>query len=299
LNKTKYFAPHSYAVIIGTGVANQETGYFETTVTIPEADTGEHYLSIEDSETNVIIKIYSESSFVKTSTGISILASCSSTIVGFQVAINGSLLDYYGNGLADETVVLSYAFSGSSAWTPLTSGQTDSNGRYSAVWIPPATGYFIIRAEWAGNATHFGSNNSTAINSITFDGEYVFSVESNSTITELFFNSTDRTLSFNANGDNGTQGYAKIIIAKTLVTDVESMKVYLDGSQVEYTLLSNGDSWCLIINYAHSTNQIVLDLNVNVIPEFPSYLILAIFVTTALFALIIEKKLLHPKSKKT
>jgi hypothetical protein len=42
-----------------------------------------------------------------------------------------------------------------------------------------------------------------------------------------------------------------------------------------------------------------LDLNVNVIPEFPSYLILAIFVTTALFALIIEKKLLHPKSKKT
>jgi len=287
------------AVIIGTAVANQETGYFETTVTIPEADTGEHYLSIEDSETKVIIKIYSESSVVKTPTDISISTSCSSTAVGFQVAINGSLLAASGNGLADKTVVLQYAFEGSTTWTPFTSDQTDSNGRYSAVWIPPATGYFTIKAEWAGDATHFGSNNITAINSITFDGEYVFSVESNSTITELFFNSTDRTLSFNAQGTSGTQGYAKIIIAKTLVTDVENMRVYLDGSQADYTLLSSGDSWCLIINYEHSTHRIVLDLNVNVIPELPPSLILAIFVTAALFALIIKKKLLHPKSKKT
>jgi hypothetical protein len=288
----------SDAVIIGTGVANQETGYFETTVTIPEADTGEHYLSIEDSETKVIIKIYSESASVKTPTYISISPSCSSTVVGFQVEINGSLLDIYGNGLADETVVLQYAFEGSSTWTPFTSDQTDSNGQYSAVWIPPATGYFTIKAEWAGDATHFGSNNITAINSITFDGEYVFSVESNSTITGLFFNSTDETLSFNAQGTSGTQGYAKIIVAKTLVTDVENMRVYLDGSQVDYTLLSTDDSWCLIINYEHSTHQIVLALDVNIIPEFPPSLILTIFVTAALFALIIEK-LLHPKSKKT
>jgi hypothetical protein len=289
----------SNAVIIGTAVANQETGYFETTVTIPTADAGEHYLSIEDSETNLIIKIFSETVLVKTPTGISISTSSSSTAVGFQVEISGSLRDVYGNGLEDETVLLSYSFKGTSTWTPFTSDQTDSYGRYSAIWIPPATGYFTVKAEWEGNATHSGSNNSTTINSITFDGEYVFSVESNSTISELFFNSTDRTLSFNAQGDSGTQGYAKIIVAKTLVTDLENMRVYLDGNQVEYSLLSIDDSWCLIINYEHSTHRIVLDLNVDIIPEFPPSLILAIFVTVALFALIIEKKLLHPKSKKT
>jgi len=32
-------------------------GSFETTVIIPEADPGEHYIAIEDSETRVIIKI--------------------------------------------------------------------------------------------------------------------------------------------------------------------------------------------------------------------------------------------------
>ena len=80
---------------------------------------------------------------------------------------------------------------GTSTWTPITSDQTDSYGRYSATWIPPATGYFTIKAEWEGNSTHIGSNNSATINSITFNGEYVFSVEFNSTINVLFFNSTD------------------------------------------------------------------------------------------------------------
>jgi hypothetical protein len=46
------------AQIIGTSVANQETGYFETTVTVPVASTGEHYLAVEDTETRVMIKIY-------------------------------------------------------------------------------------------------------------------------------------------------------------------------------------------------------------------------------------------------
>jgi len=281
----------SNAEIIGTAVANQETGYFETTVTIPTAETGEHYLSIEDSETNLIIKIFSEPvPVIWIHTDISISTSCSSTVVGFQVEINGSLLDSYGIGLVDETVVLSYIFEGIVSWIPITSDQTDSLGRYSATWIPPATGYFTIKAEWIGNSTHIMSNSTTTISSITFNDEYVFSVESNSTISELFFNSTDRTLSFNAEGEGGTQGYAKVIIADTLVADLESMRVYLDGNQAEYSLLSTDDSLYLIINYEHSTHRVVVDLNMYIIPEFPSALILAITVLIIFVAVTIYRK---------
>jgi len=46
------------AQIIGTAVANQEEGYFETMVTIPASDPGEHYISIEDSETKLILIVY-------------------------------------------------------------------------------------------------------------------------------------------------------------------------------------------------------------------------------------------------
>ena len=45
------------AAIIGSSIANA-TGYIQTTVSIPTASAGEHYLSIEDSQAKVIIKIY-------------------------------------------------------------------------------------------------------------------------------------------------------------------------------------------------------------------------------------------------
>ena len=47
----------SDATIIGTSIAGS-TGSFEATATIPTADVGEHYVSVEDSETRVIITIY-------------------------------------------------------------------------------------------------------------------------------------------------------------------------------------------------------------------------------------------------
>ena len=277
------------AVIIGTAVANQQTGYFETTVTIPAAEVGEHFLSIEDSETNVILIVYHEGT-PKTLTDVSISTSSSSTVVGFQVEIEGSLRDVYGNGLSHENVVLYYTSEGTSTWTPFTSAQTDSSGQYSAVWVPQATGYFTVKAEWAGNETHYGSNSITTINSITFDGQYVFSVESNSIISELSFDSNNRTLSFNAQGDSGTQGYAKIIIAKTLVTDLEDITVYLDGNQVEYTVQSADDSWCLIINYAHSTHQIVVALDTSIIPEFTSTIIIPLTLASIIAIIVYKKK---------
>ena len=46
------------AQIIGTAVANEAEGYFETTAIIPAADPGEHYISIEDSETKLILIVY-------------------------------------------------------------------------------------------------------------------------------------------------------------------------------------------------------------------------------------------------
>ena len=233
----------------------------------------------------------SQDVLVRIPTDISISTSSSSTSVGFQVKISGTLRDVYGTSLEDETVVLQYAFEGTSTWTPLTSDQTDRDGHYDAVWIPPATGYFTIKAEWEGNSTHIEAINSTTINSITYDGQYVFSVESNSTISNLFFNSTDQTLSFTAQGTSGTQGYAKIIIDKTLVNDLESMIVYLDGDQVEYSVQENEGSWCLTIDYDHSTHKIVVSLDSAVIPEFPSIILLPLFIVATIIGIFYMKKL--------
>ncbi len=229
------------------------------------------------------------------STDITINTGCSSTVVGFQVEINGSLVDSFGTGLADETVVLSYTFEGISSWIPITSDKTDTFGRYSATWIPPATGYFTIKAEWAGNSTHIESENSTSISSITFD-EYVFSVESNSTISNFFFNSTDQTLSFIAGGSEETQGYAKITISKSLVTNLANFRVYLDDNPTEYKMLLTDDSLIITMNYPYSTHQVLIDLNINVIPEFSSWTILPLVLTITLFLIIVKRNLHKTKA---
>jgi len=56
-----------------------------------------------------------------------------------------------------------------------------------------------------------------------------------------------------------------------------------------------------IIAYSNAGNPAVKDnageyYTYNVIPEFPSWIILPLFLTATLFALIIKKRLFHPRS---
>jgi hypothetical protein len=89
----------------------------------------------------------------------------------------------------------------------------------------------------------------------------MFSLNSNSTITEFAFNSTTQTLSFTASGPEYTKGYVTIYIPKTLITDISELKVYLDGTQIASNTESQTDSWVLSFTYAHSTHKIAIDLS--------------------------------------
>jgi len=233
---------------------------------------------------------YSETFFVMMPTHVSISTSSPSTLVGYKLNVTGTLSDIYGSGLESETVVLYYTFSGIDTWVPITSDVTDSLGHYHAVWIPPATGYFTIRVEWIGNTTHAGTNNTATLSSLTYNGHYVFMVDSNSTISELAFNVTNWELSFTATGLNGTEGYVKVTVAKSLVTNITNIRVYLNGSQTEYSTASLDDSWLLTFNYTHSTHQVIIDLDINIIPEFPLFLILPLFMIATLLAVIVYRR---------
>jgi hypothetical protein len=87
-----------------------------------------------------------------------------------------------------------------------------------------------------------------------------FQVESNSTITELFFNSTSSELSFKVTGPSGTTGYVQYKIAKSLLASVQNVKVFLDGSQLNVNITSEGNSWLLYFAYHHSSHNVVISL---------------------------------------
>ena len=225
----------------------------------------------------------------KIPTSISILTNCTSSLNGFKVEVKGRLLDFYGTRLGSKTIVFSYTFAGIEIWTPIASATTDYWGDYHLTWFPPATGYFMLRAEWIGNSTHFGTSNTIAVSTIPYD-QYVFAVESNSTVTDLAYDSTANKLSFVVDGENGTTGYTRVTIAKSLAPDITKLKVRIDKIEYDYTVTEMTDSWILTFTYNHSTHQVEVDFNQAPIAELPSLLILPLFMIATLIAVIAYKR---------
>jgi hypothetical protein len=180
-----------------------------------------------------------------------------------NVEINGNLI-YNGEGIPGAPVLLSYSVTGGESWQDLTLVNTDSDGNFLAEWFPSVTGDYLINATYAGDSSY--SCVSTVVNLVIVpftsqNAQDVFSVASNSTVTDLAFNSTSRELSFNVSGPSGTTGYVDAYIAKSLVGDISALKVYLDGNKLNYSVTSQGDSWLIYFNYHHSTHEVIIDLN--------------------------------------
>jgi hypothetical protein len=193
-----------------------------------------------------------------------LLVSCqsSTSISNFRVTINGSLT-YNGTGISGAPIILFYSINEGSFWQGLTTVNTDSNGNFLAEWLPSVTGNFLINATYAGSASY--PEASTVVSLVVAPYSYenaqdVFSVTSNSTVSDLVFNSTSGQLSFTVSGPSGTTGYADVCISKFLVNDTSNIKAYIDGKAISYTATSTADSWILHFTYHHSTHEITIDL---------------------------------------
>ncbi len=179
------------AQIIGTTTASS-TGSFSTTVTIPTAYLGDHYLSIEDSQTHLIIKVAVQGQAQPTPTPISspttspaptpmptpnpnlptptIEVSCKGTSVanGYKVSINGNL-QLNGSPLVDTPVLISFSVTGGDSWKSLTLVKTQSNGNFAALWTPDVTGNYLVKATVTAASTYNSASKSVAL-ALTPDG---------------------------------------------------------------------------------------------------------------------------------
>ena len=214
-------------------------------------------------------------------TSISVSINASSSVLGFSVGIYGQLNDIRGVGLSDELVVLYYTLPGVQNWYPISSFMTGDNGSYTVLWIPSATGYFFLKSEWNGNTTHIASNGTVTL-SVIYQNTYAFSVESNSTVSGLVFNMTTQALSFSVSGETGTTGYAKITIAKALVSNITDLEVRIDGVEYSHSAASLDDSWLLTFTYNHSSHQVDVYLDRSTGREFPTFPVLLLLMLIVL-----------------
>jgi hypothetical protein len=265
------------AVILGSTIASA-SGSFEKTVTIPTADVGPHYVSVEDSESRVIIKVYLASSPSPTPTpeptpaptptpppkqpGPTIDLSCKGTkqYSGFDVEIYGAIM-FDGVPSSGESVLISYSVNDGASWTDLTSARTGSEGAFKVVWNPSVTGNYLIKARWVGNSTFNEASTIVNFALAPYSDETWFSLTSTSTITEFAFNSTSKELSFTASGPEGTTGHVNVYIPKSLINDISDLNVYVDEIEITYSSESVGDSWMVSFSYTHSTHRVVIALS--------------------------------------
>lgn len=201
----------------------------------------------------------------------------SSTVyVGYKVNISGKLTYPNGTGISGADLLLAYSVTGGETWNEITSAITTAGGEYFAEWMPTATGNYLVRVSWEGNETLYlvGTEVRATLAVTPVEEQYVFSVVSNSTVSELAFNATSRVLSFTVSGPSGTTGYTKVTIAKTLIGDISRLNIYLDGNQMNYTVTSTDDSWLLYFTYHHSTHEVIVSLGPP--PFIPPQLITAL-----------------------
>lgn len=194
----------------------------------------------------------------------SLTLSCesSTSYTSFKVEIKGNLTAN-DTPLSDAPILISYSVTGGNSWQDLTLVNTGSDGNFSAEWLPSVTGNYLLNATFQGDTTH--SSACTVVNLVVMpsnvqNDQNVFSVSSNSTVSNLSFNSTSQELSFSVTGSQGTTGYIDAYIAKSLIDDISSLKVYLDGNQQSYNITSLQDSYIVHFTYHHSTHLVVLNL---------------------------------------
>jgi parallel beta-helix repeat protein len=138
----------------------------------------------------------------------------------------------------------------------------------------------------------------------SFNTSYGYAVDfvSNSSISDFSFNLSDievyppeAILAFNVSGDSDTDGFLRVCIPKILING--SYVIMFDGEiitnitypQVRELPCSNETYEYLYINYTHSEHTILIT-GTTTIPEFPSFLILPLFMTLTLLTIIICKR---------
>jgi nitrous oxidase accessory protein NosD len=110
----------------------------------------------------------------------------------------------------------------------------------------------------------------------------------NSSISDFQFNG--KAISFDVTGDNGTTGFCRICIPTALMN--VTYKVFVNGTEVSYNLLpcSNETYSYLYFNYTHSTQEVII------IPEFPSFVILPLFMVLSITVVTVAKKRFRRKT---
>jgi len=117
------------------------------------------------------------------------------------------------------------------------------------------------------------------------DVQYLVPIRSNSSVTHFVFNQTLAQISFKVTGDSGTVGYCNVTIPNNLLWG--EFTVQMDGSPPRESIRKDNATYIsLYFTYDLQSTMTVQITGTEVVPEFPSFLILPLFLVATLLAVI-------------
>lgn len=120
---------------------------------------------------------------------------------------------------------------------------------------------------------------------------YSVPVDTNFSLSAFSFNETEKKLCFNITGTLSGEGvgFCNLTISTELLGGPYTLRIDNSTIQQDYNPLTNGTHAFLYFTYATSIHTVEV-IGTTVIPEFPSYLIIPLFMIVTLLAAILYRR---------
>lgn len=125
------------------------------------------------------------------------------------------------------------------------------------------------------------------------------SIETNSTISNMVFNQTNKSISFDVAGASGAVGFCNVTIPSELMScdNRDQWTVKVEGSLVDNRIVMEDANYTYIyFTCTHSAKTVQIQ-STHAVPEFPSAFAITLILVTTLFAAILLAKKRNQKPK--
>ncbi len=120
--------------------------------------------------------------------------------------------------------------------------------------------------------------------------QYYVDVISNSSVSDFSFNPENALIRFNVDGETGTTGFCRVTIPKDLLNTEGNWGILVDGTSVAPIINDDINNSYIYFIYNHSTQTIEI-IGTTAIPEFPSWIILPLFLVVTFVGILAKKRL--------
>lgn len=121
---------------------------------------------------------------------------------------------------------------------------------------------------------------------------YYIHFNSNCTIFDIKFNNTKKMISYDIASQTGTIGFCNVTIPKQLLREnvTSSWKVKLNGTDIPFTSTDNVTHSFIYFNVMYAGMSMIEIIGTEVIPEFPTWMMLPVLMILTLLAIVLRKK---------